>query len=92
MHLQKYDSLTAVAQLFEVQLKKYVGHIFRVRHQYRQIRIMRDSLQKGEIALHVDFSINHPVKAGAEVQALHFGNRQQVVIHKGVLYMDVSKE
>jgi hypothetical protein len=60
-----------------------------MRHQYKQIRLAKETLAAGEVMLHVDFSENYQEKFGNEVQASHFGSRGQIVLHQGVLYSKV---
>ncbi len=84
------DSAISIVGNFTLQLEKYAAHHFRVRHQFRAIREIRENLLEDEVLCHVDFSENYCEKFAAEVQAAHFGHRNQIVLHQGVMYMKVS--
>ncbi|PAA81990.1 hypothetical protein BOX15_Mlig001506g19, partial [Macrostomum lignano] len=77
---------TAISMLM-VQLVDFAGHFMRMRNQYRAIRQVKDTLQPGQLLLHIDFSENYTAKYHKEVQAAHFGDKDQVVLHQGVAYM-----
>lgn len=82
------DSLVSLVKLFESQLSTFVGHFFRICHQYRELQYVRKNPEPDEVVLHVDFSENYSCKWNAEIQQAHFGNaHRQVVIHQGVLYL-----
>jgi hypothetical protein len=78
-----------LAGLLEKTLAGFAGHYLRYRHQYLAIKTVREKLEEGHVLLHVDFSENLPERLGVEPQAKHFGNRRQIVIHQGMLYMKV---
>jgi hypothetical protein len=77
-------------QLFEKQLLNFAIHKFRMCHQYHQIRFARENCRRDEIVLHIDFSENYSEVYAREVQASHYGYRNQLIIHQGVAYMKVS--
>jgi hypothetical protein len=83
---QKIDSSINVVSLFQKALEEYAIHQYTFTHQYREIRLVKDNLARGDLALHVDFSENYGSKVSMEVQAAHFGHHAQVVIHQGILY------
>jgi hypothetical protein len=72
-----------VVDIFTEQLKNYAGHFLRLRHQYRAIRQLRDSLMENEVMLHIDFSDNYCEKYGEEVQG---------TLRQGVMYRKVCKK
>jgi hypothetical protein len=76
-----------LAHLFHATLCVYAAHIFRVCHQYKEIRGVREKLTSEQCMLHVDFSENLTLKDAQQVQAAHFGNHEQVVLHQGVMYL-----
>lgn len=47
---------------------------------------MKESLTSNEAIIHVDFSEKFECKWSTEVQAAHFGTRNQIVLHQGVMY------
>lgn len=84
--LEKAESAVGLVNFLQARLNTFAPHAFRINHQYRQIRLVKDTLKDDELLIHVDFSENYVCQWGSEVQAAHFGNRRQVVIHQGVLY------
>lgn len=85
--LQKFNSAVSVIRDFNSQVVNYLSHVYRIVHQYREIRKVKDSLDDSTVIFHVDFSENYSCKWGQEVQSAHFGNRSQIVIHQGVYYL-----
>ncbi len=71
---------------FEEHLANLTIHHFKAIHQDREIRMLKQQLKNGECLLHVDFSENLSTKISTEVQAAHFGDRHQIVIHQGLAY------
>ena len=66
---------------------KICRHLFNIRHQYEQVRYLKENLGCNECIIHVDFSENYACKLESEVQGMHFGaSRNQVSLHTGVLY------
>src|SRR5829696_3937240 len=47
--VQEWNSVVSVVQKFQTQLTSFLAHFYRVRHQYLQIRMARESLSAGEI-------------------------------------------
>ena len=68
----------------------FCGHFYRYRHQYSAIRNAKEKIQCGEVVIHIDYSEIDSTKFGKEIQATHYGHRNQVVIHQGVMYMKVN--
>jgi hypothetical protein len=66
---------------------KICRHLFNIRHQYEQVRSLKENLEQNECIIHIDFSENYACKLESEVQGMHFGaSRNQVSLHTGVLY------
>jgi hypothetical protein len=86
---QKVISIVSLVMMFEKDLSNLAIHVFRAIHQYRQIRLLKMTLSDNDCLLHIDYSENYPSKLYAEVQAAHFGNRHQIVIHQGLVYLKV---
>ena len=62
-------------------------HRYRIDHQYKALKDLKDKLGDDEILFHVDFSENYGCKYNAEVQSMHFGgSREQVTLHTGMVY------
>jgi hypothetical protein len=83
------NSVVTVVNIFQEQLSKCISHFYRIRHQFTIIRKAKETLQKGEALIHIDYSENYCEKIGVEIQAAHFGTRNQIVIHQGMLYLKV---
>jgi hypothetical protein len=81
--------MVTVVQLFQEQLAKFAGHRFRIHHQYQEIRKVRTNCGDNDLVLHIDFSENYAEQYAREVQAMHYGNRQQIVLHQGIAYRKV---
>jgi len=66
-------------------------HVYRMHHQYREIKSKKDRLEKNEMLIQVDFSENYVCKYGEESQGMHFGaSKVQLSLHTGV--HDVASE
>lgn len=73
---------------FQNRLLKFRRHIFNIRHQFSRCRDLRNSLQKSECIIHIDFSENYSGKYSREVQSVHFGgSHKQITLHTGMLYV-----
>lgn len=73
----------------ELELKKkYCRHVYNIKHQYEQIKTLKEKITETECIVHVDFSENYGCKLNSEVQGMHFGaSRNQVSLHTGVTYL-----
>ncbi|CAH1105522.1 unnamed protein product [Psylliodes chrysocephalus] len=54
-------------------LAKYMQHIANIRHQYQFIDTLKDSLEKQDVFVHMDFSENYQCKYIRKIQSAHFG-------------------
>jgi hypothetical protein len=67
---------------FENELKKLLPHQFRIIHQFKTIRMLKNNLTSEECVLQIDFSENYSCKANEEIQSMHFGaSRSQISLH-----------
>lgn len=72
---------------FERDLTIFLIHTFKIVHQYRELKSLKENLRIQEACVHVDFSENYSLKFAEEVQSFHFGgSRQQVSLHTSVIY------
>ena len=61
--------------------------MFNIRHQYLQIRKLREQLKLNQMLLHIHFSENYTYKHNTEIQSVHFGaSNMQTTLHTGMLY------
>jgi len=73
-------------------LPDYLKHIGRVRHQYRQMKRLKDNLSEHDLAIHIDYSENYDCKYHREVASCHFGaNKRQLTLHTGMAYRGQEK-
>lgn len=69
------------------EMKLYSIHAYNIRHQYKQLKDLREQLKNNECVILVDFSENYATKYATEIQSMHFGaSRNQVTLHTGVYY------
>lgn len=62
-------------------------HFATIKHQFKFIKNLKESMTEEELLVHIDFSENYSCKYATEIQAIHFGgSRNQVTIHTGVAY------
>ena len=76
------DTLVNLCKSFEKGMRLLLPHQYRILHQYKAIRSLKDKLAAHECVLQVDFSENYACKASTEIQAMHFGaSRRQITLH-----------
>lgn len=76
-----------ICDLLRKQQKDFMGHLLRIRHQYRALKDLKQILAPEESIFHIDFAECFNCKYGIEVQSVHFGaSRDQISLHTGVLY------
>jgi len=62
--------------------------VFNIKHQYHELKQVRDCLPETEAIIHVDFSENYKGKLPEEIQTMHFGgNRRQISLHTVVVQL-----
>lgn len=68
-------------------------HVFRIKHQFKQLQKCKQELCYGEAAIHLDFSENYSCKLNSEIQAMHFGaSHEQVTLHTVVVYFEDAEK
>lgn len=76
-----------VDELENIFFNKYMIHVGNIKHQYKIIRKLKETLDENSVLIHVDFSENYSLKYAEEIQSVHFGGgREQVTLHTGVIY------
>lgn len=74
-------------------LSKFLEHDFNARHQFVQIKKIKETLKENEAVLHIDFSENYSCKYASEIQSAHFGaSKPQISLHTCVLYYKKGNE
>lgn len=77
-----------LVNIFHKMLTDYMPHLGNLRHQYNSITKLKECLTDKDLLIHIDFSENYGCKWTREIQSCHFGgNRLQITLHTGVLYM-----
>ena len=86
---------TQLFQDIEAELNLRVSrHVFNIRHQYHQLKVLREGLTQNEAIIHIDFSetMAVPTSYAQEVQSMDFGaSHRQATLHTGVLYTSHSQ-
>ncbi|WAR15574.1 hypothetical protein MAR_005679, partial [Mya arenaria] len=68
--------------------ERYIKHVFNIKHQYRELKNMKDNLCESGCVILLDFSENYNGKLAEEIQTMHFGgNRRQISLHTVVVYV-----
>ncbi|KAK6185006.1 hypothetical protein SNE40_007337 [Patella caerulea] len=72
---------------FNDGLERICRHVFNIRHQYSQIRSLKQNLGADKALIHMDFSENFSCQYHQEVQSVHFGSsHNQATLHTVMLY------
>ncbi|KAK6182417.1 hypothetical protein SNE40_010116 [Patella caerulea] len=72
---------------FNDGLERICRHVFNIRHQYSQIRSLKQNLGADKALIHMDFSENYSCQYHQEVQSVHFGSsHNQATLHTVMLY------
>ena len=80
--MDKEDSMKTLCGIFESELKILMPHEYRIYHQHKTIRQLKQNLKQNECIIQIDFSENYNTKAAVEIQSMHFGaSRAQVSLH-----------
>lgn len=73
---------------FEVQLERYIKHLFRCKAQYNYYKERIEGISDKECILNIDFSENYVCKYSKEIHSVHFGaSKKQITLHTGVAYL-----
>jgi len=86
--VNKKGTVGELKTVFSEEMTKFGEHVFKIRHQFRQYRDLKETLTNEEVVVHVDYSENWTAKYSEEIQSVHFGaSQQQVTLHTGVVYI-----
>jgi len=76
---------------FSDLLKRFKKHIFNIRQQFQQYRLLKGSLNANECLVHIDFAENYSCKYSSEISGVHFGSSHaQTTLHNGVFYISTG--
>lgn len=92
--IRKECTVTEAVDRFFLLQVGYTKHIGRIRHQYKELRSLKESSTGSHetIIIHCDFSENYSCKYYREIQSCHFGgNKKQISLHTGILYIGQEK-
>jgi len=73
------------AEMFLKEVDEFRGHVERVKNQYEQMKLKRESLKNGEVFIWMDFAENFTSSAVEEVQSAYW-NPQMMTLHTMVIY------
>ena len=87
--VEKKATLKSLIESVEDAMKSRVGkHLYRIAHQFLEVRKLKQKLQNGDALLHIDFAENWATKLSSEIMSKHFGASQtQITLHNGVAYL-----
>ena len=63
-----------------------LAHTYRIHHQYKTIKLLKDNLPKDHCIMHFDYSENWSCKYSKEITDVHLGASQQATLHDGLIY------
>ena len=67
-------------------------HVFNIRHQYMQYRLLRTKLTDNDCLIRIDFTENYTCQYNRDIQSVHYGgSHKQCTMHTGVLYVGQRK-
>jgi len=73
---------------FVTMLFKFRRHVYNIRHQFLQYRLLKASLPIDACIVHIDFAENYACKYFTEIQSVHFGaSHEQATLHNAVCYL-----
>jgi len=79
---------TLLSETNKLLRQRFLKHVFNIKHQYHELKQVRDCLPETEAIIHVDFSENYNGKLAEEIQTMHFGgNRRQISLHTVVVQL-----
>lgn len=85
------DTLVNLCKSFEKGMRLLLPHQYRIYHQYKVIRSLKDKLAAHECVLQVDFSQNYACKASTEIQAMHFvASGPQITLLRDLRKKDIT--
>lgn len=88
---EKNSTKEELERLFNTLLKKFMTHVFNIKHQYSTIRQIKENLKLNEALIKMDYLENYNCKLTNEIQSLHFGvSREQATLHTSVLYYKID--
>ncbi|XP_060564531.1 uncharacterized protein LOC132723774 [Ruditapes philippinarum] len=73
------------------QVNMFEQHVQRVREQYQQVRLLKESLPEDEIMVQMDFAENYSCRSLNEIQTAYW-NQTMVTIHPAVAYFRENGE
>ena len=80
-------SVKILKEQFDKSFRNHLAHKFNIKHQYSEMKKIKENLGEKEAAIVIDFSENYACKYMNEIQSFHFGaSRNQVCLHTGVFY------
>ena len=76
---------------FISQIKEFREHILRISTQYKQLRLLKDSLSDDQLIVQMDFAENYSCQSLDEIQSAYW-NQMTVTLHPIVIYYKHGQE
>ena len=76
----------------QAQLRPFSCHVYNIRHQFQELRHLKEQLSQDEIIIHEDFSENFQLKHQREIMESHWSNESVTVFTAVVYYKDDNKD
>ena len=85
--LTKGGSLVTLVNKTNKALDTMLAHTYRIHHQYKTIKSLKDNLPEDHCIMHVNYSEHWSCKYSKEITYVHFGaSQQQAMLHDGLIY------
>lgn len=81
------DTVDNLKMTLKKEVVIFKKHVCNMKHQSKQLKMLRENLKKGEYLMQVDFSQNYVSKCDKEIQSMHFGSsKRQISLHTVVCH------
>ena len=80
-------SLVTLVNVTNKALDTMLAHTYRIHHQYKTIKSLKDNLPEDHYIMHFDYNENWSCKYNKEITSVHFGaSQQQATLRDGLIY------
>lgn len=86
-HMNKAEFITHVTS----QIEEFEEHVSRIKHQYSEMKKLKENLPDNHCIIHMDFSENYSCKSVQEIQSAYW-NQTSVTLHPVVVYYKLPTE
>ena len=79
-------SLVTLVNVANKALDTMLAHTYRIHHQYKTIKSLKDNLPEDHCIMHFNYNENWSCKYNKEITSVHFGaSQQQATLHDGLI-------